>query len=137
MPANEQVVLVHGLWMHGALMRWMARRIARAGYTVHRYTYPSVRMSLAENARRLAAFCQTLGARRVHLPMAQPPTIESQDAARLDNIAAEAPFQLGKVTVSAAHLQGGCAMGRTAGRLGAPPGGDAAHLSSQTSCMRA
>ena len=67
MPANEQVVLIHGLWMHGALMSWMARRIARAGYTVHRYTYPSVRMSMAENARRLAAFCQTLGARPLHL----------------------------------------------------------------------
>lgn len=67
MPASEQVVLIHGLWMHGALMTWMARRIARAGYTVHRYTYPSVRMSLAENARRLAAFCQTLGARPLHL----------------------------------------------------------------------
>lgn len=67
MPANEQVVLAHGLWMHGALMTWMARRMARAGFTVHRYTYPSVRMSLAENARRLAAFCQTLEARPLHL----------------------------------------------------------------------
>jgi pimeloyl-ACP methyl ester carboxylesterase len=61
MASSENVVLVHGLWMHGALMRWMGRRIARAGYTVHRYTYPSVRMSMAENARRLLAFCQTLG----------------------------------------------------------------------------
>ncbi len=67
MPPNEEVVLVHGLWMHGALMTWMARRMARAGYTVHRYTYPSVRMSLAENARRLSAFCQTLDARPLHL----------------------------------------------------------------------
>jgi pimeloyl-ACP methyl ester carboxylesterase len=64
---NEHVVLVHGLWMHGALMGWMGRRLARAGYTVHRYTYPSVRMSLAENARRLAAFCQGLGVTRLHL----------------------------------------------------------------------
>ncbi|HTE14338.1 MAG TPA: alpha/beta fold hydrolase, partial [Burkholderiales bacterium] len=67
MPANEHVVLVHGLWMHGALMRWMGRRIARAGYTVHRYTYPSVRMNMVENAHRLAAFCQTLGVPRLHL----------------------------------------------------------------------
>jgi pimeloyl-ACP methyl ester carboxylesterase len=67
MSANEHVVLIHGLWMHGALLGWMARRIARAGYTVHRYTYPSVRLNMAENARRLAAFCQTLGARPLHL----------------------------------------------------------------------
>lgn len=67
MPAKEQVVLIHGLWMHGTVMKWMARRIARAGYAVHCYSYPSVRMSLAENARRLAAFCQTLDARPLHL----------------------------------------------------------------------
>jgi pimeloyl-ACP methyl ester carboxylesterase len=67
MPTNEHVVLVHGLWMHGALMRWMARRIERAGYVVHCYTYPSVRMSMAENARRLAAYCDALNVRRLHL----------------------------------------------------------------------
>ena len=61
------MVLVHGLWMHGALMLWMARRLARAGYVVHRYTYPSVRVNMADNARRLAAFCHTLGAQRLHL----------------------------------------------------------------------
>jgi len=64
---SEHVVLVHGLWMHGALMVWMARRLARAGYVVHRYTYPSVRMNLVENSPRLAAFCQTLGVRPLHL----------------------------------------------------------------------
>jgi pimeloyl-ACP methyl ester carboxylesterase len=67
MPADEHVVLVHGLWMHGTLMQWMARRIARAGYTVHAYSYPSVRLNMAENARRLAAYCQTLNARPLHL----------------------------------------------------------------------
>lgn len=67
MPASEQVVLVHGLWMHGALMQWTAWRMTLAGYTVHCYTYPSVRMNLVENASRLAAFCQSLGARPLHL----------------------------------------------------------------------
>ncbi len=67
MPASVQVVLVHGLWTHGALMLWVARRMARAGYTVHCYSYPSVRLNLAQNASRLAAYCQTLGARPLHL----------------------------------------------------------------------
>lgn len=67
MATNENVVLVHGLWMHGALMSWMGRRIAQSGYTVHRYTYPSVRLNLAENARRLIAYCHTLNARPLHL----------------------------------------------------------------------
>ena len=67
MSATESVVLVHGLWLHGAAMGWMARRMAGYGYTVHRFSYPSVRMSMAENAHRLVAFCQGLGARRLHL----------------------------------------------------------------------
>lgn len=67
MASDEHVVLIHGLWMHGAIMSWMGRRIARAGYCVHRYTYPSVRLNMAENARRLAAYCQALGAPRLHL----------------------------------------------------------------------
>lgn len=67
MSAQEPVVLVHGLWMHGTVMLWMARRITRAGYAVHCFSYPSVRASLAENARRLAAYCQALGAPCVHL----------------------------------------------------------------------
>ena len=65
----EPVVLVHGLWMHGALMQWMARRIARAGFATHCFTYPSVRLTMSENARRLAAFAQSIAAQgngRVH-----------------------------------------------------------------------
>ena len=62
----EPVVLVHGLWMHGALMQWMARRITRAGFTTHCYNYPSVRLTMSENAKRLAAFGQSLGAKRIH-----------------------------------------------------------------------
>lgn len=67
MPVNEHVVVVHGLWMHGMVMAWMAWRIEHNGYTVHCYTYPTVRLSLAENASRLAAYCQSLGVRRLHL----------------------------------------------------------------------
>jgi pimeloyl-ACP methyl ester carboxylesterase len=67
MAAGETVVVVHGLWMHGALFAWMARRIAQAGYVTHTYSYPSVRLNLAQNARRLEAFCHALNARRLHL----------------------------------------------------------------------
>lgn len=61
------MVLVHGLWLHGAAMYWMAKRIEHCGYVVHSFSYPSVRMSMAHNAGRLMAFCQTLGARPLHL----------------------------------------------------------------------
>jgi pimeloyl-ACP methyl ester carboxylesterase len=64
---RETVVLVHGLWMHGAAMVLMQRRIAHCGYRVVRYSYPSMRLSLVENAARLAEFCRGLDATRIHL----------------------------------------------------------------------
>ncbi len=51
------------------------------------------------------------GAVRVHMPVARNTTIEAGDAARLDEIGASAEFKPGKTPVSAAHMQGGCAMG--------------------------
>jgi choline dehydrogenase-like flavoprotein len=80
---------------------------------VHYHFTPEVRRALVRGAVAAARIFFAAGARRVHLPMAVPPTVEAHDAARLDRIAEEVPFQLGKVTVSAAHLQGGCSMGRT------------------------
>jgi pimeloyl-ACP methyl ester carboxylesterase len=53
-----RVVLVHGLWMNGLAMWPLARRLARCGYEVTRHGYRSVRRSLRENARRLAAACE-------------------------------------------------------------------------------
>ena len=55
------------------------------------------------------------GAMRAHVPIARRPTVDANDADRLDEIAQEGDFKPGKVSVSAAHLQGGCAMGRTPG----------------------
>ena len=48
-------------------------------------------------------------------PPANPPLIERRDAARVDELIAARHFLPGKVSVSAAHLMGGCAMGRAAG----------------------
>ena len=61
------VIIVHGLWVHGLVMTWFARRIARCGFAVHVFSYPSVRLSLTENAERLSRFCENLGAPRVHI----------------------------------------------------------------------
>ena len=67
MTDRETVVLVHGLWMHGAAMVLMQRRIMRCGYRVLRYSYPSMRLSLTENAARLAEFCRRMEVTRIHL----------------------------------------------------------------------
>lgn len=51
------VILVHGIWMVGAEMLWLARSLQRAGFgPVRQFHYPSVRHGLADNARRLAEF---------------------------------------------------------------------------------
>lgn len=60
-------MLVHGLWVHGIAMALMRRRVARCGYRALTYSYPSMRLSLAENAQRLARFCRGLPAGRLHL----------------------------------------------------------------------
>jgi len=62
----EAVILVHGLWVHGITMELMRRRVARCGYRALAYSYPSMRLTLAENAERLACFCRDIAAPRLH-----------------------------------------------------------------------
>lgn len=63
---SEKVVLVHGLWVHGIAMSLMRRRLERGGYRVFAYSYPSVRLTFAENVARLARYCHDVGALRSH-----------------------------------------------------------------------
>ncbi|MBX3660934.1 MAG: alpha/beta hydrolase [Burkholderiales bacterium] len=67
MSAAEPVVVIHGLWMQGLVMRLLARRIAREGFPAQTWSYPTLRSSLSENAERLARHCMTLAAPRVHI----------------------------------------------------------------------
>jgi pimeloyl-ACP methyl ester carboxylesterase len=62
----EAVVLVHGLWVPGITMGLLRRRLARSGYRTYSYSYPSVRLSLTENAERLLKFCRDIRAPRLH-----------------------------------------------------------------------
>jgi pimeloyl-ACP methyl ester carboxylesterase len=61
----DTIVIVHGLWLHGVVMSPMARRIARHGYEVRTYSYPTVRLTLTQNAERLARFAGAIGS-KVH-----------------------------------------------------------------------
>ena len=63
---SETVVLVHGLWVHGFTMELMRRRVARCGYRALAYSYPSMKLTLTENAERLACFCRGIAAPRLH-----------------------------------------------------------------------
>jgi choline dehydrogenase-like flavoprotein len=49
----------------------------------------------------------------VHAPSARPPLLERNEANRIDELVSDQHFLPGTVSVSAAHLMGGCAMGRS------------------------
>ncbi|MBZ5613455.1 MAG: GMC family oxidoreductase [Acidobacteriia bacterium] len=78
---------------------------------VHYRFTPEVIHGLVQGAITSARISFAAGAVRAHVPVAHSPTIESADRERLDQIAENAEFKLGKLSISAAHLQGGCAMG--------------------------
>lgn len=83
-----------------------------AGRPVVHYTFtPAVIRSLVSATRLSARIFFAAGARRVHAPSADPPLIEREQAYRLDDLIVERHFLPGRISVSAAHLMGGCAMG--------------------------
>ncbi|HYA62709.1 MAG TPA: GMC family oxidoreductase [Candidatus Sulfotelmatobacter sp.] len=87
--------------------------VDRAGRPVVHYRFtPEVMRGLVQGAITSAKIFFAAGAVRVHLPVAQFPTIECAEAKSLNQIAEHPDFKPGKLPVSAAHLQGGCAMGR-------------------------
>lgn len=116
---------------HGAMMRAFDRlqmilvlacdhssdgnRVAvdRRGRPVVRYRFaPAVVRRLVGGNRAAAHIFFGAGALRVHAPMASPHLIERGERDRIDERIREEHFRPGTVSVSAAHLMGGCAMGR-------------------------
>jgi pimeloyl-ACP methyl ester carboxylesterase len=65
--ARAPVVAVHGVWMRGASMRVLRRRLEAGGFDVHTFSYPSVSADLAANASSLAAFIDTVPGDTVHV----------------------------------------------------------------------
>ena len=62
MAEVRRVVLVHGLWMPGISMRWLAGQLTRAGFAPEQFSYPTVAGGpeaalprLAETLRRAPA----------------------------------------------------------------------------------
>ena len=78
---------------------------------VHYRFTPEVVRSLVAATRASARIFFGAGARRVHAPSARVPLIERGDAGRIDELIQERHFLPGRISVSAAHLMGGCAMG--------------------------
>ncbi|HYR31454.1 MAG TPA: GMC oxidoreductase, partial [Gemmatimonadales bacterium] len=88
--------------------------VNRAGSPVVHYRFtPETVEGLVRGTRAAARIFFAAGARRVHAP-ADPPLLEAADAGRLEERITARHFRPGLVAVSAAHLMGGCGMGRTA-----------------------
>lgn len=67
MDSRESVVLVNGLWLADPALWLLARRLRRAGFRVHTFSYPSVRHDLRTNAARLHDFLARVPGAIVHL----------------------------------------------------------------------
>src|SRR5688572_6355421 len=60
-------VFVHGLFLNGAEFALMRRRIQREhGFESHRFSYPTVRGSMARTVEDLRRFVDRIDAERVH-----------------------------------------------------------------------
>ncbi|HQQ76888.1 MAG TPA: GMC family oxidoreductase [Thermoanaerobaculia bacterium] len=67
--------------------------------------------SLVRATRAAARIFFAAGALRVHAPSADPPLLERSEAGAVDSRVDERHFRTGRISVSAAHLMGGCGMG--------------------------
>ena len=89
--------------------------VDRRGRPVVHYRFTdTVIQSLVAATRASARIFFAAGAERVHAPSADPPLIERARQDELDDLIALENFQTGRISISAAHLMGGCAMGRDA-----------------------
>lgn len=64
---TECVVLLHGLWMNAVALYPLQARIARCGFRIKRFGYPSVTGAPERNVGRLLHFIDGVDADTVHL----------------------------------------------------------------------
>jgi hypothetical protein len=89
--------------------------VDRSGRPVVHYRFtPAVVRRMVAATRAAARIFFAAGAERVHAPPADPPLLRRSYAGELDRRIAERHFLPGRLSISAAHLMGGCAMGRDA-----------------------
>jgi pimeloyl-ACP methyl ester carboxylesterase len=63
---SETVVVLHGLWMPGMVTAVLAHRLTLCGFEAIRFSYPSQRRGLGDNAQRLADFLSAINSPIVH-----------------------------------------------------------------------
>jgi pimeloyl-ACP methyl ester carboxylesterase len=105
------VVLVPGLWMPAAVMLWMGSRLARRGYTVHRFVYRG-RDPLEANLERLARFSRASCAGAINFVGHSLGGVLVHDL-----LQRERGLAVGRVVLVAAPVRG-CLAGRRLGAAG-------------------
>ena len=86
--------------------------VDKRGAPVVHYTFtPPVIESMVRATRASARIFFAAGALRVHAPSADPPLLEVAEAGRLEERIHARHFRSGRISISAAHLMGGCGMG--------------------------
>ena len=108
------VVTVHGLWMRGASMTGLRRRLTPNGFEFHHFSYPSVAGALAASAAALAEYIDGVPGDTVHLVGHSLGGVLI--CAMLES---HLPARLGRVVCLGSPLRGS----RTAARLARWPGG--------------
>jgi choline dehydrogenase-like flavoprotein len=89
--------------------------VGRNGRPIVHYRFTrEVVEALVRATRASARIFFAAGAQRVHAPTADPPLIERAHEGSLDALISSRNFQPGRISISAAHLMGGCGMGRDA-----------------------
>jgi pimeloyl-ACP methyl ester carboxylesterase len=63
----ETVILIHGLWMRSLVMLPHQRRLRAEGFAVRRFSYPSWRGGLADNAHLLSSFVNETPGAVIHI----------------------------------------------------------------------
>jgi len=64
---NETVVLVHGIWMHGVMMRVLGNYLEQQGYRTRQVSYEFLDQSPAENAATVYTEIESIDTPVVHL----------------------------------------------------------------------
>ena len=102
------MIVVHGLWMTGAVCALQRAQLARCGYRTFAFSYPSIRLPLDEIASRLAQAVSALRTSPVHLV-----AHSLGGLVVLDMLALHPDLPIGRVVLLATP----CAGSRTAQRL--------------------
>lgn len=63
----ETIILIHGLWMPDIVLLPHQRWLAKRGFAVRRFSYPSMRRGLLQNARALSQFVASTDGGSIHL----------------------------------------------------------------------